>query len=71
MFYYYYMHHRGSLDESLKTKRKIPSKVFFNLYHKYNYKFYGFDKRINCIRFIISDMQKYINMPVWLLLEIK
>ena len=68
---YYYMQHRGSLDEALKTRRKISFKVFLDLYHKYNYKFYDFDKRINCIRFIISDMEKHISMPTWLLLEIK
>lgn len=71
MIYFYYMKHRGSLDEALKTKRKIPSRVFFYLYHKYAFTFYGYDERINCIRFIISDMTKYVNVPCWLLLEIK
>lgn len=70
MVYYYYMKHRGSLDDALKTKRKISSEVFFYLYHKYNYRFYCYDKRIRCVRFIISDMEKNINVPTCLLIEL-
>lgn len=71
MVYFYYMKHIGSLDEALKTKRKIPSKVFFYLYHKYGFHFYCYDERIKCVRYIISDMEKHINVPTWLLLELK
>ena len=67
---YYTMHHRGGLDEALKTKKQIDLKEFNELLP--NYHLYAFDERINVIRFLANDMEKYAieNKPEWLLIKI-
>lgn len=64
---YFVMHHRGGLDDALKTFKEISFNRFISLM-KY-YKFYCYDDRIGCIRFIADDMQK--QEYCWLLLQVK
>lgn len=68
---FYTMFHRGSLREALKTRKKINISEFFKLLYSYNYTFYGFDDRINCYRYIISDLAYNFEFPTWLLVEVK
>lgn len=66
---FYSMWHRGSLEESMKTCIEIGINQFNYLLHKFKYTYYGFDKRINAHRFIISNMEKNIDFPTWLLIR--
>lgn len=66
---YYSMCHRGGLDEALKTKVRIFENEFIELFKKYNFHYYCFDERINCIRFIKGNIQENLNVPEWLLIE--
>ena len=66
---FYKMQHMDSLEESMKTCVEIGIIEFNYLLHKYQYKYYCYDNRINAHRFIISDMEKYIDMPTWLLIR--
>ena len=67
---FYCMCHRGSLDEALKTKIQIFEDEFKSIFKKYNFEYYCFDERINCIRFIKGDLEKNLNVPEWLLIEL-
>lgn len=67
---YYTMEHKGGINEALQTRKEIDFEEFKKRFKKYHYKPYCYDKRINCYRFIINNMEKHINQPTWLLLEI-
>ena len=65
---YYTMDTRGGLKESLATKKEITKEEFDKLLPMY--KFYAYDKRINCNRYILKDMEKnFRNYTTWLLVE--
>lgn len=68
---FYTMLHRGGLDEALKTRKKIDISRFFEMYYSHNYEFYCFDNRINCYRYILKDFVNHLDLPTWLLIEIK
>ena len=70
MIKYYTMEHRGGLNEALETKKPITENKFYELARKFHYEPYCYDKRINCIRFIITNMEKNYDKPTWLLIEI-
>ena len=55
--------HRGSLEDSLKTKKTISEKTFQKLLKNYNY--YCYDSRCNQILFINTKLQY-----TWLYMEI-
>lgn len=67
---YYSMCHRGSLEDALKTKILIFENEFKNIFIKYNFEYYCYDDRINCIRFIKGDLEKNLDIPEWLLIEL-
>lgn len=65
---FYTMEHRGGLAEALETKKEISKEEFDKLLPMY--KFYTYDKRINCNRYILKDMEKnFKNYTIWLLVE--
>lgn len=65
---YYTMEHRGGLKEALETKKEISKDEFEKLLPLY--KFYAYDKRISCNRYILKDMEKnFKNYTIWLLEE--
>lgn len=65
---YYEMQHCGGLDEALKTKKPI-TEAEFNRRLK-DYKYYCFDKRIGCHRYILKDIpNNYKKQTIWLLRE--
>lgn len=65
---YYEMKHYGGLDEALKTKRPI-TQTEFNQRLK-DYKYYCFDRRIGCHRYILKDIpNNYEKQTIWLLME--
>lgn len=65
---YYTMEHKGGLDEALQTKKEITREEFEKLLPMYE--FYAIDKRINCNRYILKDMEKnFRNYTIWLLEE--
>lgn len=51
---YYEMRHRGSLEEALETKKEITQNRFNQIKEKY--KFYCYDVRINCNRYILKNI---------------
>lgn len=55
--------HRGTLEESLKTKKEITDKEFSILVNYYTY--YGYDNRCNQILFI-NIKKEY----TWLYIEV-
>ena len=63
---YYLMEHRGGLKEALETLEQISVEQFKKLHKKYT--FYGYDERIDCLRFILDDME-HDNSPVWLMIS--
>lgn len=68
--WFFTMHHRGGLDEALKTIKVIDEKKFNELLVHYD--FYCFDDRILSIRFILKDMEHdYKLYPEWLLISFK
>lgn len=65
---YYTMEHRGGLNEALETKKEISKEEFERLLPMYEK--YAFDKRINCQRYILKDMENnFRNYTIWLLEE--
>ena len=60
--------HRGSLEESLKTKKEISEDEFEKLLPEYKY--YAFDKRVNQILFIHKNIQKTFDRYTWLYIQI-
>ena len=65
---YYKMDTRGGLKESLETKQEITRKEFNQLLPMYEY--YAYDKRINCHRYILINMEKnFREYTTWLLME--
>lgn len=65
---YYKMDTRGGLKESLETKIEITEEEFNKLLPMYKY--YAYDKRINCYRYILIDMENnYKEYTTWLLQE--
>ena len=66
---FYKMWHRGGLKESMETCIEIGIIEFNTLLYDFHYTYYCYDERINAHRFIISDMEKHIDMPTWLLIR--
>lgn len=65
---YYKMDHRGGLQEALETKKEITKEEFEKLLPMYKY--YAYDKRINCKRYILKDMENnFKEYTIWLLEE--
>ena len=63
---YYKKDHRGGLQEALETKKEITKEEFEKLLPMY----YAYDKRINCKRYILIDMEhKFKEYTIWLLEE--
>lgn len=63
---YYLMDHRGGLKEALETLEQINVDKFKKLHKKYT--FYGYDDRIECLRFILDDIE-HDNSHVWLMIS--
>lgn len=65
---YYKMEHRGGLKEALETRKEITKEEFEELLPMYEP--YAFDKRINCQRYILKDMENnFKKYAIWLLKE--
>ena len=65
---YYTMEHRGGLNEALETRKEITEEEFKRLLPMYEK--YAFDKRINCQRYILKNMEKnFKKYTIWLLEE--
>lgn len=60
---YGYRHHRGSLEDSLKTKVYISSKTFEEMLRTGNYHLYAFDYRCNQVLWL------YKTGETWLFIE--
>lgn len=66
----YTMEHRGGLDEALKTRKRITPQEFYFLLP--SYKFYCYDERIFCYRYLLKyDDSVANNLPDWLLVKFK
>ena len=65
------MFHRGSIDEALKTREQISLDKFEWYLRTFDFRFYCYDERISCIRFILNNHELYLKMPCWILIEVK
>jgi hypothetical protein len=52
----YKFKNRGTITEAWKTKKEISANELDNILPKYH--LYGYDNRLNAVRFIANDMQK-------------
>ena len=67
---YYKMDHRGGLKEAIETRKEITEEEFNKLLPLYE--FYAYDKRINCNRYILKDMEhNFKDYTIWLLKEVE
>ena len=56
--------HAGGLDDCMKTEIKISDYMFWKLLPKY--KFYAYDEKIKADRYILKDIEKNYDSPIWL-----
>lgn len=65
---YFQRQHSGGLKESLATQKYISKSKFEDIVKNYDY--YAFDERVNQILFIRKEMEKHIDEPTWIGIEI-
>lgn len=59
-------YHRGGLKECLETEKEISYDALFKLANSGLYKYYAYDERIKCNRYLLIDIDKNYNLPTWL-----
>lgn len=65
-FSYLLAEHRSCLNECLETEKLISRKTGIRLIETQIYVYYGFDKSINCYRYILKDLFNDLGLPTWL-----
>lgn len=68
-YFYYTMPFAEMLSDAVEGMQEIPERTFEQIQRKYNYQFYGYDKRIECLRFIFSDYKKTYENKAYLLIS--
>ena len=67
IYHFYLMDHRGGLKEAVDTIQEITELQYKETYRDYEY--YAYDERIECLRYIIKDLEHNYKYPAWLLIS--
>ncbi len=68
-YFYYTMPFAEMLSDAVEGMQEIPERTFEQIQREYNYHFYCYDKRIECLRFIFSDYKKTYENKAYLLIS--